>query len=217
MLPHTVIAIDGPAASGKSSVARVLAKRLGYVYVNTGAMYRAATLLVIQYGVDAANADGVISLIHAGHLAFGVEDGASTLSLDGEDPSPRLADAAVNANVSAVASIPEVRRVLVARQREFALTHPIVMEGRDIGSAVFPHTPYKFYVDASPQVRAQRRAAQGHHDDLAARDKTDSSRKTSPLVIPEGAITVDSSNLTVDGVVDEIIAHLHRLNFTFPE
>jgi cytidylate kinase len=217
MLPNTVIAIDGPAASGKSSVAKALARRLGYVYVNTGAMYRAATLLAVRAGVDTADANAVTALLNNGHLQFGVENGASNILLDGTDPSPTLADAAVNANVSAVASIVEVRRILVARQREYALTHAVVMEGRDIGSAVFPQTPYKFYVDASPEVRAQRRAKQGHQDDLVARDKIDSSRKASPLLIPEGSTVVDSSFLTVEGVVEAILTHLKQLDFPIPE
>ena len=208
MAAHLVIAIDGPAASGKSSVARALARRLGYVYVNTGAMYRAITWLAVSKGVPTADATRVQQLLHSTGIECGVADGESTIILDGADPTPHLVSDEVNANVSAIATIPEVRRILVAKQRAFALDHDLVMEGRDIGSAVFPETPYKFYIDASPEVRARRRVAQGLQDSVAARDKVDSTRRTSPLIIAEDAHVIDSSNLTVDGVAGEIVGRL---------
>ncbi len=208
MAAHLVIAIDGPAASGKSSVARALARRLGFVYVNTGAMYRALTWLAVSKGVPTADATRVHQLLHFTEIECGVADGESTIHLDGIDPTPHLVSDDVNANVSAIATIVEVRRVLVAKQRAYARDHDIVMEGRDIGSAVFPDTPYKFYIDASPEVRARRRAAQGLQDSVAARDKVDSTRRTSPLVIAEDAHVIDSSNLTVDGVAGEIVGRL---------
>ena len=208
MAAHLVIAIDGPAASGKSSVARALARRLGYVYVNTGAMYRAITWLAVSKGVPTADATRVQQILHSTGIECGVADGESTIILDGADPTPHLVSDEVNANVSAIATIPEVRRILVAKQRAFALDHDLVMEGRDIGSAVFPETPYKFYIDASPEVRARRRVAQGLQDSVAARDKVDSTRRTSPLIIAEDAHVIDSSNLTVDGVAGEIVGRL---------
>ena len=208
MAEHLVIAIDGPAASGKSSVARALARRLGFVYVNTGAMYRALTWLAVSKGVPTADAGRVHQLLHFTSIVCSVTDGQSTILLDGLDPEPHLVSDEVNANVSAIATIPEVRRVLVAKQRAYARDHNIVMEGRDIGSAVFPETPYKFYVDASPEVRARRRAAQGLTDSVATRDKVDSTRRTSPLIIAEDAHVIDSSNLTVDGVAGEIVGRL---------
>jgi cytidylate kinase len=205
---HLVIAIDGPAASGKSSVARALARRLGFVYVNTGAMYRAITWLAVSKGVPTADAGRVHQLIHFTDIQCGIADGESTILLDGIDPTPHLVSDEVNANVSAIATIPEVRRVLVEKQRAYAGGHDIVMEGRDIGSAVFPETPYKFYIDASPEVRARRRAGQGLTDSVAARDKVDSTRRTSPLIIAEDAHVIDSSNLTIDGVAGEIVGRL---------
>jgi cytidylate kinase len=205
---HIVIAIDGPAASGKSSVARALARRLGFVYVNTGAMYRAVTWLAVSKGVPTADAGRVHQLLHFTELECGVADGESTIRLDGVDPTPHLVSDEVNANVSAIATIAEVRRLLVAKQRVFASHHDIVMEGRDIGSAVFPDTPFKFHIDASPEVRARRRAAQGLTDSVATRDKIDSTRRTSPLIIAEDAHVIDSSNLTVDGVAGEIVGRL---------
>ncbi|MEP6671798.1 MAG: (d)CMP kinase [Chthoniobacter sp.] len=208
--PHIVIAIDGPAASGKSSVARVLARKLHYVYVNTGAMYRAVTWLAIEKGVPPVDAVRVQQLLHYTEVTCGVRDGESTILLDGVDPADHLVSEAVNSNVSAIATLPDVRRLLTQKQRAFAFDYDVVMEGRDIGSAVFPETRYKFYVDASPEVRAQRRARQGLQDSIAARDKVDSSRRTSPLTIAEDAHVIDSSNLTVEGVVGEIFGRLKQ-------
>ena len=204
----TVIAIDGPAASGKSSVARALARRLGYVYINTGAMYRAITWLAVSRDVPVNDPVRVQQLLHFTNIECGLAHGESTILLDGVDPTEYLVDEAVNANVSAIASIPEVRRVLVGKQRAYASEHDLVMEGRDIGSVVFPETPYKFYIDASPEVRARRRAQQGLADSVTTRDKIDSTRRTSPLIIAEDAHVIDSSNLTVDGVVGEVIGRL---------
>lgn len=203
-----VIAIDGPAASGKSSVARALARRLGYTYINTGAMYRAITWLAVSRDVPTNDPVRVQQLLHFTNVECGLADGVSTILLDGIDPTPHLVDEAVNANVSAIASIPDVRRLLVAKQRAYASAHDLVMEGRDIGSVVFPETPYKFYIDASPEVRARRRAQQGLADSVTTRDKIDSTRRTSPLIIAEDAHVIDSSNLTVDGVVGEVIGRL---------
>jgi len=208
--PHILIAIDGPAASGKSSVARALARKLGYVYVNTGAMYRAVTWLAVSKGVPAQDAGRMHQLLHFTDIKCGIQNGESTIELDGVDPSPHLVCEEVNANVSAVASLPEVRRLLVAKQRAYGSEQNIVMEGRDIGSAVFPETPYKFYIDASPDVRAMRRAKQGLQDSISARDKIDSTRRTSPLIIAEDAHVIDSSNLTVEGVVGEIFVRVKQ-------
>jgi cytidylate kinase len=215
--PRIVIAIDGPAASGKSSVARALARRLGFVYVNTGAMYRAATWLVVSKGISANDAVRIEALIQSTEVSCGLANGESTICLNGIDPTEHLVDGSVNANVSAVASIPEVRRILVEKQRAYAVSHDLVMEGRDIGSVVFPETPFKFYVDASPEVRAMRRQKQGLADSIAQRDKFDSSRRTSPLIIAEDAHVIDSSHLTIDGVVGEIIGRLKQKGLQIEE
>ena len=148
---HIVIAIDGPAASGKSSVARALAKRLGFSYVNTGAMYRAITWFIVSKGVPVPDTGRVQQLLHFADIRCGLADGESTILIDGEDPAPHLVSEQVNANVSAVSSITEVRRLLVQKQRVYATDHDVVMEGRDIGSVVFPDTEYKFYIDASAE------------------------------------------------------------------
>jgi cytidylate kinase len=208
MADPVVIAIDGPAASGKSSVARTLARKLGYRYVNTGAMYRAVTWLVVSRGIPPADTSAVRAMLDSTVIDCGFSDGESIILLDGMDPSPHLNEAPVTASVSMVASVPEVRRRLVAKQRECARGSDVVMEGRDIGSAVFPDTPYKFYIDASLEVRAARRVKQGITDRIEARDRQDSSRPMSPLIIAEDAHVVDSSHLTIDGVVGEIIGRL---------
>lgn len=205
---HLVIAIDGPAASGKSSVARSLARRLGFLYVNTGAMYRAVTWHAAARGIVFADSEAVLALLDTTEIVCGVVDNESSIFINGIDPTPYLLDEVVNENVSKIATIAEVRRRLVALQRAYANDVDVVMEGRDIGSAVFPETPYKFYIDASPEVRALRRQRQGVQDSISARDRQDSSRRTSPLIIAEDAHVVDSSHLTIDGVVGEIIGRL---------
>lgn len=205
-----VIAIDGPAASGKSSVSRELAARHGFVHVNSGAMYRALAWSVVRNGVDPEDAASVIAHLARLEFACGVEAGVATLTVDGVDPGAELKSAAVNATVSLVAKIPEVREVLVAKQRECRALGDIVMEGRDIGSVVFPGTPYKFYIDASPEVRAARRREEGITDDLAQRDATDSQREASPLVAAEGAVVIDTSEMPLDEVVAAVEACLRE-------
>jgi cytidylate kinase len=209
--PHIVIAIDGPAASGKSSVARALARQLGIAYINTGAMYRAVTWHALRAGVSSADPGAVIALMGRTQFTCGVDPQCeSTFLIDGIDPSPELLSEAINANVSQIAAIAEVRRVLVDLQRTYAHNLDVVMEGRDIGSAVFPETKFKFYIDASAEVRAQRRARQGLQDSILNRDKLDSARRASPLIIAEDAHVIDSSYLTIDGVAGEIVGRLKQ-------
>lgn len=203
-----VIAIDGPAASGKSSVAHSLARRLGYAYVNSGAMYRAITWLVCRAKIPSNDATAVLEALQAAEVEIGLENGESFIRIDGVDPTPFLRDQEINQNVSPVSSIAGVRQWLLGRLQDYATENNVVMEGRDIGSTVFPDTPYKFYIDASPEVRRQRRSAQGQNDEIAARDKVDSTRRSSPLVIADDAQVIDSSHLTIDGVVGEIIGRL---------
>jgi cytidylate kinase len=211
---HIVIAIDGPAASGKSSVARELARRLGFVYVNSGAMYRAMTWLALERGVSPNDFEAVARLAEEAPLTATLRDHDSVLLIDQTDPEPFLRQDRVNDNVSLVSSVPRVREILVEHLRRYAQSHDLVMEGRDIGSVVFPETPYKFYIDASPEIRARRRQAQGQHDRISARDQADSSRRASPLTIAEDAHVIDSSTLTIDGVVGEIIGRLKLKGLT---
>ncbi len=212
--PHQVIAIDGPAASGKSSVARELARRLGFVYVNSGAMYRAMTWLVLERNLPAGDTAAIAQLAESAPLTCELRDNESIMLVDGVNPEPFLRDDRVNENVSLVSSVPQVREILVGHLRRYAEKDDLVMEGRDIGSVVFPETPFKFYIDASPEIRLRRRAAQGQRDRISARDEADSSRRASPLIIAEDAHLIDSSNLTIDGVVGEIIGRLKLKGLT---
>jgi cytidylate kinase len=210
---HRVIAIDGPAASGKSSVARQLARRLGFAYVNSGAMYRAVTWSVLNAGIEPSDKHRIAQLIATLTLDGVLRDRELHLLIDNVDLSEHLHEDRVNSEVSRVSTVPEVRDVLVQRMRDHAQKHDLVVEGRDIGSVVFSNTPYKFYIDASPEVRAQRRAAQGHRDEIARRDQADSSRATSPLIVAKDAEVIDTSSLTVEQVVDEIVRRLGDKQF----
>ena len=204
-----VITIDGPAASGKSSVARIVAERRGAIYVNTGNMYRAMTWAVLQTGVDPNDQEAVRVAAASLKIDSPVIDGQTQVSIAGRSlTQDDLNSDPVNRGVSLVARVPEVRARLVADQRALANLGPLVMEGRDIGSVVFPDSPLKFYIDASEEVRASRRRAQGHTDQVAERDRLDSTRKTSPLVIPEGAIVIDNSHLTLEQAVQAVMERL---------
>ena len=205
---HRVIAIDGPAASGKSSVARELARRLRFAYVNSGAMYRAMTWHILQHRASPDDAARVAELAEAARIVCDLRNNEGHVLIDDVDPTEHLCDDQVNQAVSLISSGPRVRKIIVAKLRNYARDYDLVMEGRDIGSVVFPSTPYKFYIDASPEVRLRRRAAQGQRDEIAARDRADSSRRASPLTIAEDAWVIDSSNLTIEGVVAEIIRRL---------
>ncbi len=207
-LPHPVIAVDGTAASGKSTFSRSLAERLGYVYVNTGAMYRGVTWYLQQRSIPLQDAAAVARTVESIGITTSVAGGQLTFRLAGIDPLPHAREGSVNEGVSLVAQVPEVRRLLVAEQQKLAADAPLVMEGRDIGSVVFPQTPYKFYVDASPEVRTLRRAQQGEADVIARRDAIDSSRKTSPLIRTGDAFFIDSSHVTVEEMVDLALRQL---------
>jgi CMP/dCMP kinase len=205
---YRVVAIDGPAASGKSSVARQLARRLGFAYVNSGAIYRAITWHILQKGIDPGDSDLIAQTIESVNIACGLENNDSRVSIDNIDLTDRLHDDRVNENVPRVSSILRVREIVVRKMRNYARSQDSVVEGRDIGSVVFPDTPYKFYVDASPEVRLQRRLAQGQRDEIAARDRADSSRLASPLIVADDALVIDTSHLTIEEVVGKIIAQL---------
>lgn len=199
------IAIDGPAASGKSTLAREIARRLGLVMINSGAMYRAITWKALQENIDPANNAAVIAMldridIHCGEIGM-----SSTCTIDGVDPGDELRSEAVNANVSAISAIPEVRDLLVNLQRNYLDHTSIIMEGRDIGSVVFPDTPFKIYIDADESVRANRRTDAGEVDSIAKRDAADSGRVTAPLKIADGAVVLDTSHLSIEGAVDAAI------------
>ncbi|MBL8762908.1 MAG: (d)CMP kinase [Phycisphaerae bacterium] len=211
-----IVTIDGPAGTGKSSVARALAGRLGLDFLDTGAMYRAAAAIVIDHGLDRLDESAVVEAVDRAGLHFDWTTDPPTLRSEGRSCMERLRESDVTSIVSPVAGLPRLRELLVLQQRRIGREHPrLVTEGRDQGSVVFPDAEVKFYLDASPAVRAVRRAEQlrgmGHPADPArleaeirARDRSDSSRTVGPLVRPAGAIVVDTSNMTFDGVVAEL-------------
>lgn len=211
-----IVTIDGPSGTGKSTVSRLVAARLGVPHLDTGAFYRAATVAVIRSGVDPGFEDAVIRVV-ADH-DYAQEDGR--MLLDGEDVSGEIRTDAVTLTVSRVAANPAVRRLLVEEQRSWVRRNGDrgVVEGRDIGSVVFPDASHKFYLDARSEVRAVRRALQDHDDpaevlaDLARRDHIDSTRDASPLTVPDGAMVVDTSDMTIDQVVERIVSLVGRLS-----
>src|SRR5712675_1836869 len=208
---HRVIAIDGPAASGKSSVARKLARQLGFIYVNSGAIYRAITWHLLQNRIWPEESERIAQALDSAVLACIVRDGEARIVVDEVNPAEHLRDDRVNESVSRVSKSPRVREMVSERLHDCAEGRDVVIEGRDIGSVVFPNTPYKFYIDASPQVRLQRRAAQGERDEIAIRDRADSLRPVSPLIIAKDAHVIDTSHLTIQQVIDEIMGLLKKM------
>ena len=208
---HRVIAIDGPAASGKSSVAQELARRLGFVYVNSGAIYRAITWHILQKKVHPEESDHIAGALQAADITCRLQDNESRILIDDVDPGEHLRDDRVNESVAGVSQFSVVRQIVAKNLHEHAQSHDLIVEGRDIGSVVFPNTPYKFYLNASPEVRLQRRVAQGGRDEIAIRDRVDSSRPVSPLVIAKDAHVIDTSHLTIQQVIDEIIDLLKKM------
>ena len=206
-----IIAIDGPAGAGKSTIARALAQRLGVEYLDTGAMYRAVTVAAMRRGVAVNDVERVASI--AADLEIDVDDRG--VFVDGTDVTSEIRSRAVTANVSAVAANSAVRSVLRAHQRAWGDERGAgVMEGRDIGSVVFPDAALKLYLTASPRVRAERRVAEAGGDvdeieaAIAARDHYDSSRADSPLREADGSIVVDTTGLGIEEVLDRITSLL---------
>lgn len=206
-----VIAIDGPAGAGKSTVGRAVAARLGLDYLDTGAMYRGVTFGVLRRGLDPADTVAVARV--AGAIALVIDDAGITV--DGVDAGIEIRGREVTSAVSAVAANSAVRVELVRRQREWvAARGGGVVEGRDIGSVVFPDADLKLYITASPRVRAERRVAEigGDVSDVESsiieRDRKDSSRADSPLMEASGAVIVDTSGLSIDAVVEQVLALL---------
>ena len=210
------VTLDGPSGTGKSSVARDVARTLGAAYLDTGAMYRAATVAVLDAGVDPEDAAAVARTVAAARIEVGTEAGTEVVLVDGVDVAVRIRGAEVTRNVSAVSAVPAVRRQLVDQQRELvAAADAVVVEGRDIGTVVLPDATLKVYLTAAPEVRAQRRAGQlGITDaaeiaalaaDLRRRDEYDSSRADSPLRPAEDSVVVDSTDLDQQGVIERIV------------
>jgi len=207
-LPHPVIAVDGTAASGKSTFSRQLAQRLGYIYVNTGAMYRGVTWYLQQKKIPLVDAEAVAREVEAAAIECRLRESELVFHIAGLDPLPHVRAGEVNEGVSLVAQVPVVRKLLVALQQSLLAQASLVMEGRDIGTVVFPQTPYKFYLDASPEVRAHRRRQQGETDVIHRRDNLDQQRATSPLTRASDALFLDSGHATVEQLISTALEHL---------
>lgn len=220
-----VIAIDGPAASGKSTIASKVSEELKITYVNTGNMYRAVTLYAMQCGFTADTPEGqkiVDSALKNIKLEYvRTADGKLQLELNDQGVEQEIRAPEVAANVSIIAALPEVRKWLVAKQRQFAELGMIVMEGRDIGTVVFPNAKYKFFLTATPEVRAQRRLNQEGESlagatvasvaaEIAKRDQMDMNRKIAPLRQAEDAVLIDNSDMTVDEIVKVITSRVEK-------
>lgn len=201
-----IVTIDGPAGTGKSTVSRLVAARLGLPHLDTGAFYRAAAVVSIRAGIDLDNEEAVVAAVSSAF--FDQIDGR--MLVDGEDISTQIRDPAIATASSAVAALPGVRTALVGHQRCWVELHggSAVVEGRDIGSVVFPDAVVKIFLEADPEIRAERRARESGQKvdavlaDQQARDRQDSSRSTSPLIVPDDAVVIDTSSLEVDEVVD---------------
>jgi cytidylate kinase len=210
------ITLDGPSGTGKSSVARAVAARLGAAYLDTGAMYRAATVAVLDAGVDLDDAEGIARAVATATIEVGTTADAELVQVDGVDVASRIRGAEVTRAVSPVSAVPAVRRRLVEQQRALvAAADAVVVEGRDIGTVVLPEATVKIYLTAAPEVRAQRRAGQlglsqpekiaALAADLRRRDEYDSSRADSPLRPAADAVIVDSTDLDREQVVDRVV------------
>lgn len=210
------IAIDGPSASGKSTVSKGVAAALGFIYVDSGALYRGVTWQAIRKGVDTKDAEAVLESMHNAEWDFFVQEGAVVFSIDGDVPVQELREKDVREAVADVASIPDVRMFVVESLRSLENFGSLVMEGRDIGTVVFPDSPYKFYLDADPEERAMRRyrelVAAGEDekahevmDSLKKRDQIDTTRKADPLTVAPGAQKINSTSMTLEEVVQAVI------------
>ncbi|HSA64408.1 MAG TPA: (d)CMP kinase, partial [Nitrospira sp.] len=212
-----IVAIDGPAGVGKSTVAKLLASRLGFLYLDTGALYRAVAWAVLEQKLEPADAEAVAGLLSKLSLRMQVTNNEVTVFINGKDVTKDLRTPAVSAAASVVSAIPAVRAWLLPVQREIGQKGSVVAEGRDIGTKVFPSAPVKFFLEADVTVRAQRRhlelVAAGHRTaieqtsaELAGRDDRDRSRSMAPLVAAEDALHIDTSRLSAEEVVNQMLA-----------
>ena len=205
-----VIAIDGTSASGKSTNARLVARALGYIYVDTGAMYRALAWHCLVKKIDVHNSRAVAAWCRRWKTTLECVDHKVRLLVEGYYPEKEIRTAAVSEAVPHVAAVPQVREWMKRRQRECLRFGNLVMEGRDIGTNVFPETDFKFYLDASLDERAKRRAAEGVRENLAARDERDSQRASAPLMIALGAVVINNSAMTPEQTSARILQEVRK-------
>lgn len=211
------IAIDGPAGAGKSTIAKIVAKELGFIYVDTGAMYRTLALACFRDGIDTSDEAVVVAKCESVEVTLGYEDGTQKVYLNGEDVSTEIRREEIGNLTSTIAVYPGVRKILVALQKDLAAKNDVVMDGRDIGTAVLPNADLKIYLTASVETRAKRRydelVEKGQtcdlkeiEKDIEDRDYRDMNREVSPLSQADDAVLVDSSDMTIDEVVAKIIS-----------
>ncbi|MDD9880746.1 MAG: (d)CMP kinase [Candidatus Marinimicrobia bacterium] len=217
-----IVAIDGPAATGKSTSAKLVAHKLGFTYLDTGAMYRCVTLSVLRHDVDLSDSAVLAKLLSDTHIEFGQKNGDVSVSLNGENVSREIRQAEVTNHVSAVSALASVREALVRIQRQIAANQDCVLEGRDIGTIVFPDADIKFFLIADDRVRAERRQldlnALGENksieelmEEIRRRDKLDSERDHSPLRKADDAVEVDTTQLTINEQVDFMVNKVKSL------
>jgi cytidylate kinase len=205
-----VIAIDGTSASGKSTNAKLVAKALGYVYVDTGSMYRTLAWHCLRNKIDVHDARAIAAACRKWKTKLECVDGRVRLLVGGYYPEKEIRTSETSAAVPHVAAVPKAREWMVKRQRECLAFGNLVMEGRDIGTNVFPETDFKFYLDAQLEERSRRRAADGVQENLAARDQRDSQRAVAPLMIALGAKVINNSNLTSEQTSGLILAEIRK-------
>ncbi|MBT9146298.1 MAG: Cytidylate kinase [Syntrophomonadaceae bacterium] len=216
-----VIAIDGPSGSGKSTIARLVAQKLNYTYIDTGAIYRAITYKAMQDGVNFEDEAALVRLANGARIWFRGDRRGSNVYLDGKDVSEKIRTPEVTRNVSYLAALSGVRELMTNLQREMGRNSGVVAEGRDIGTVVFPDADYKFYLDASLEERAQRRyeelVAKGHKvvlgeiaDEMHLRNSLDRGRKIAPLKIAQGATIIDTTMMSIKEVVEAVLENVSR-------
>ena len=210
------VAIDGPAGAGKSTIARAAAQTLGFVYVDTGALYRTIGLAVCRRGIPMDDADGIVSVLPEIRVELTYRDGAQRVLLDGEDVSDAIRTPQISAYASKVSAVPAVRTYLLDLQRDMAKKQAVIMDGRDIGTVILPDAPVKIFLTASPEARAARRCAELREKgqdvtvesvlaDMQKRDAQDAGRAVAPLRQAEDAVRVDTSDLTLDQSIRTVL------------
>lgn len=210
-----VIAIDGPAGSGKSTTAKLVAKKLNFLYLDTGAMYRAITLKALEKAIDVNDEEALIKIAEDSKISFENKNGTYKILLDGEEVTDRIREPKVDRNVSLVSAYKKVRKILVEKQKQIGRKNDLVAEGRDTTTVVFPHA-FKIYLDADLKERAKRRflelkdkgiqtSLEEQIEEITKRDKLDSERETSPLCRDKDAVVVDTTHLTIEEQVNKVI------------